>query len=195
MKTIQRFVLLLAIFVLPISVSAQEDGFNPLFNGKDLSGWYAIPTYSPRAFAAKSEEDREAAKAAARKKTSEHWRVEAGEIVNDGEGPFLTTENEYRDYELVLEYKTVAKADSGIYLKATPQVQIWDFTEEGGKWKIGADKGSGGLYNNKGEGKHPLVHADKPFGEWNHFRIIMIGERVTVYLNDKLIMHWLQVHK
>jgi len=67
---------------------------------------------------------------------------------------------------------TMGQADSGIYLRATPQVQIWDYTKEGGRWNIGADKGSGGLWNNdKGSpGKDPLVLADKPFGEWNHFR-------------------------
>src|SRR6202035_153289 len=88
------------------------------------------------------------------------------------------------------EYKTVPKADSGIYLRATPQVQIWDTTKEGGKWNLGADKGSGGLYNNtKGApGTDPLVHADRPFGQWNSFRILMVGERVTVYLNDKLVV-------
>ncbi|MFL5339328.1 MAG: family 16 glycoside hydrolase, partial [Gemmataceae bacterium] len=37
-------------------------------------------------------------------------------------------------------------------------------------------------------GKDPFVLADKPFGEWNHFRIIMVGERVTVWLNDKLVV-------
>jgi hypothetical protein len=70
-------------------------------------------------------------------------------------------------------------------------VQIWDYTKEGGKWNLGADKGSGGLWNNSpgAPGKDPLVLADKPFGEWNHFRILMVGERVTVYLNDKLVVH------
>jgi len=84
----------------------------------------------------------------------------------------------------------VAKADSGIYLRCYPQVQIWDTTKEGGKWDRGADKGSGGLFNNKrtSPGRDPLVHADKPFGEWNRFRILMVGERVTVYLNDKLVV-------
>ena len=78
----------------------------------------------------------------------------------------------------------------GIYLRATPQIQIWDSTKEGGKWNLGADKGSGGLWNNSAgaPGKDPLVLADKPFGEWNHFRILMVGERVTVYLNDKLVV-------
>mgnify|MGYP006192395349 CR=1 FL=1 len=57
-------------------------------------------------------------------------------------------------------------ADSGIYLRGTPQVQIWDFTKEGGKWNLGADKGSGGLWNNSPgtAGKDPAVLADKPFG-------------------------------
>ena len=84
----------------------------------------------------------------------------------------------------------MAKADSGVYLKATPQIQIWDFTEAGGKWNIGADKGSGGLWNNSKDnpGKDPLVLADKPFGEWNKLRVIQIGARTTVYLNDKLVV-------
>ena len=89
-----------------------------------------------------------------------------------------------------VDYKTVAKADSGIYLRGTPQVQIWDYTKEGGKWNLGADKGSGGLCNNRpgSGGKDPLVLADKPFGEWNRFRILQVGERTTVWLNDKLVV-------
>ena len=119
-----------------------------------------------------------------------HWSVDGDDLVNDGHGLFLTTEKNYGDFELRLDYKTVAKADSGIYLRAIPQVQIWDTTKAGGKWKIGADKGSGGLWNNpKGSpGRDPLVLADKPFGEWNSVRVLMAGEIVVVYLNDKLVV-------
>jgi hypothetical protein len=69
-------------------------------------------------------------------------------------------------------------------------VQIWDFTKEGGKWNIGADKGSGGLWNNSpgAPGKDPLVLADKPFGEWNKLRIVQIGSRTTIWLNGKLVV-------
>ena len=110
--------------------------------------------------------------------------------MNDGQGLYLTTDKDYKDFVLLLEYKTVAKADSGIYLRAVPQVQIWDSTKEGGKWKHGADKGSGGLWNNKkgSPGKDPLVLADKPFGEWNSMKIQMVGDIVTVHLNDKLVV-------
>jgi hypothetical protein len=164
-------------------------GFEAIFNGKNLAGWYAIETYNPRDLASLSPDERESRIQTARATTSKFWRVEDGEIVNDGQGPFLTTESEYRDFELLIDYKTVAKADRGIYLKATPQVQIWDSTEVE-KHKLGADKGSGGLWNNSqgAPGKDPLELADNPFGEWNRFRIRQIGSRTDVWLNDKHIV-------
>src|SRR5205814_5070690 len=50
--------------------------------------------------------------------------------------------------------------------------------------------GSGGLFNNipGSPSRDPLVLANKPFGEWNTFRILQVGERTTVYLNDKLVV-------
>jgi hypothetical protein len=165
-------------------------GFTPLFNGKDLSGWHGMPHFDPYKLAAMPEAERQAQIAKWTEDARKHWTVENGELVNDGHGAYLTTDKEYGDIVLLVEYKTVPKADSGIYLRATPQVQIWDYTKEGGKWNLGADKGSGGLWNNSpgSPGKDPLVLADKPFGQWNSFRIFQVGERVTVYLNDKLVV-------
>ena len=166
------------------------EGFTALFNGENLDGWHGMGHFDPRKLASMSDEERAAKHAADLKDVQAHWTVENGELVNDGHGVYLTTNKEYGDIELLIDYKTVASADSGIYLRASPQIQIWDFTEAGGKWSLGADKGSGGLWNNsKGAaGKDPLVLADKPFGEWNRFRIQQIGERTTVYLNDKLVV-------
>ena len=166
------------------------EGFTAIFNGKDLSGWHGMGHFDPRKLWAMSDEDRTAKRDKDLADVQQHWTVENGELVNDGHGVYLTTDHNYGDMEFWIDYKTVAKADSGIYLRATPQVQIWDYTKEGGKWNIGADKGSGGLWNNsKGSlGKDPLVLADKAFGEWNRFRIIQIGERTTVYLNDELVV-------
>jgi hypothetical protein len=165
-------------------------GFTALFNGKDVSGWHGMPTFDPFKLAAMSEDQRKAKIDEWNDDIKKHWKVESGELVNDGEGVYLTTDKDYGDIELLVDYKMYPKGDSGIYLKATPQVQIWDYTKEGGKWNLGADKGSGGLWNNSpgSPGKDPLVLADKPFGQWNHFRILMLGERVTVYLNDKLVV-------
>jgi len=164
-------------------------GFTALFNGQDLTGWYGMASVSPTEIAAMTPEDRAKKKAADTQDALKHWRVENGELVNDGFGAYLATEKEYGDIELMIDYKTVPKADSGIYLRGTPQVQIWDYTEEA-KFGIGADKGSGGLWNNSpgAPGKDPLVRADKPFGEWNRFLIRQLGARTTVYLNGQLVV-------
>jgi hypothetical protein len=176
-------------------------GFTALFNGKDLKGWRGGSTFDHRKLLAMTPEqraeqikkwtapDQKGSMMEAGKTGKPHWYVEGDDLVNDGFGAYATTEKDYGDFELHLEYKTVAKADSGIYLRGVPQVQIWDYTEEA-KFKLGANKGSGGLWNNSPgtPGKDPLVLADKPFGEWNKFRVIMKGDKVTVYLNDKLVV-------
>lgn len=164
-------------------------GFTPLFNGKDLSGWRGGDTFDHRKLLAMPEDQRAEQIAKWTTSMKEHWRAENSELINDGHGAYATTEKDYGDFEFRVEYRTVAKADSGIYLRGVPQVQIWDFTEKE-KFSIGADKGSGGLWNNSAgaAGKDPLVLADKPFGEWNSFRIIMVGSRVSVWLNEKLVV-------
>ncbi|PHS01112.1 MAG: hypothetical protein COA78_23075 [Blastopirellula sp.] len=169
-------------------VAAPPEGFTSLYNGEDLSGWHGNNPHSLRG--AKTEEAREKKLAAFATDVKAHWSAKGDEIYNDGHGAYLTTDADYGDYELLIDYKTVAKADSGIYLRGTPQVQIWDTTKEGGKWNIGADKGSGGLWNNsKGApGKDPSVLADKPFGEWNSVRIIQVGARTSVWLNGKQVV-------
>ena len=177
-------------------------GFTALFNGKDLSGWYGWGTQDPTDLAKMSEAER----AEYKKKSVEggltdakgndkgdhvnaHWSVQNGELVNDGKGLYLTTEKDYGDFEFMVEYKMLPLGDSGIYLRGLPQVQIWDYTEEA-KFKLGADKGSGSLWNNKGEeGKFPTKRMDKPFGEWNTFHIKMIGERVTVTFNGEVVVN------
>ena len=197
MKLTPRLVLLaLAVALAPVANLVAADakqnvppeGYTALFNGKDLSGWRGL-NMSPYKLAEMSDEDRDAMWKKNWDDVTQHWSVDNGELVNDGHGVYLTTAEDYKNYDLWIDYKTVAKADSGIYLKATPQVQIWDYTDEG-KFKLGADKGSGGLWNNNpgNPGKDPLVLADKKFGEWNRFHIRQIGARTWVWLNDKLVV-------
>ncbi|HEX9794877.1 MAG TPA: DUF1080 domain-containing protein [Planctomycetota bacterium] len=179
----------LALLFLAGTAFAQERapaGFQPLFNGRDLDGWRGQPHFSPYDLAALSAAERAERQAAWNADRDAHWRVEDGALVNDGAGVYLTTARDYGDFELQLEYRTVAGADSGIYLRGTPQVQIWDTTEAGGKWNIGADKGSGGLWNNQTHPRMPLVHADLPFGAWNQLRIRQVGARTSVWLNGQL---------
>ncbi len=176
-------------------------GFVPLFNGKDLSGWFGWNTQSPeKLWAMTPEQFADWKKRSvtgplegrdAGKELAKHWTVENGELVNDGGGLYATTDKEYRDFELWIEYKTVPGADSGIYLRGCPQVQIWDSTETDPRSiSIGKPLGSGGLWNNTAgtPGKDPLKKMDRPFGEWNQFKIRMIGDRVTVELNGETVV-------
>lgn len=171
------------------SASNPPSGFTPLFNGTDLTGWRGGDTFDPRKWEAMDPAERAKTDAEWTADMRKHWSVENGELVNDGQGKYATTTKDYGDFELLVEYKTVPLADSGIYLRGCPQVQIWDYTEKD-KFNLGADKGSGALWNNSpgAPGKDPTVLADKPFGEWNKFRILMVGSRVSVWLNGKQVV-------
>jgi len=122
--------------------------------------------------------------AAAQKQADEkmraHWSVVDGVLTFDGQGENICTVQDYRDFELLVDWKIEPGGDSGIYLRGCPQVQIWDAAQH--------PEGSGGLYNNEHHPSKPLRRADRPTGEWNRFRIRIIGERVTVYLNDALVV-------
>lgn len=190
---LRPFVILAVLLTAPASLRSAETtppaGFRAIFNGQDLSGWYGL---NPHNVVKLEGEKREASLQKMRDEFASHWRVENGELVNIGTGPYATTQEEFGDIELLIEYKTVAKADSGIYLRGTPQVQIWDSNQPSlaDKPDRNPNKGSGGLFNNtpKSPGRDPLVLADKPFGEWNAFRIRQVGARTWVWLNDKLVV-------
>ncbi|MDZ4287037.1 MAG: DUF1080 domain-containing protein, partial [Prosthecobacter sp.] len=164
-------------------------GFRAIFNGKDLTGWHGL---NPHSVAKLQGEKKDAALKKMREEFAQHWRVENGELINVGTGPYATTDEEFGDVEYLIEYKTVPHADSGIYLRGIPQVQIWDINQPSlpEKPDRNPNKGSGGLFNNtpKTPGRDPLVPADKPFGEWNQFRIKQIGAKTWVWLNDKLVV-------
>ncbi len=187
--------LLLPLFTAALAFSLQAGepappaGFRALFNGKDLAGWYGM---NPHSVVKLEGEKKVASLKQQREEFSQHWRVDNGELVNAGTGPYATTDEEFGDIELLIEYKTVPHADSGVYLRGSPQVQIWDITQLDDEKKPDRHPrlGSGGLFNNtpKTPGRDPLVVADKPFGEWNAFRIRQIGARTWVWLNDKLVV-------
>jgi hypothetical protein len=158
-------------------------GFTKLFNGTDLTNWkgllkrpYDNPAKREGLGAGRRAELQKEADANMRA----HWTVKHGVLVFDGRGRSLCTATDYGDFEFHVDWRIKKKGDSGIYLRGSPQVQIWDPA----KWPVG----SGGLYNNKKNPRNPSVCADNPIGSWNTFKIKMVGERVTVHLNETLVV-------
>lgn len=149
-------------------------GFIAIFNGRDLSGWKGL-VGDPMSRLEMSEEELTVAQSKANKLMREHWKVVDGALFFDGKGDNLCTEKEFRDSKLYVDFKILPQGDSGIYLRGSPQIQIWDITFEKYATDYGADKGTGALWNNKHHPKFPFVHADKPVGAQNRFYIKMVG--------------------
>lgn len=161
----------------------KEEGFVSMFNGKNLDGWKGL-VENPVARAKMSEKELAKKQAEADLKMVENWTVRDGMIIFNGKGDNLCSVKDYGDFDLVVDWKITKKGDSGLYLRGTPQVQVWDTS----RVEVGAQVGSGGLYNNQKYESKPLKIADNAVGEWNTFRVTMIGENVTVYLNGELVV-------
>jgi HEAT repeat protein len=160
-----------------------DEGFVPMFNGKDLTGWQGL-VENPITRAEMKPEELATKQAEANKRVPGNWSVRDRCIWFNGSGDNLCSVKEYGDFEMLVDWKISKGGDSGIYLRGTPQVQIWDTS----RVEVGAQVGSGGLYNNQKNESKPLKVADNPVGDWNTFRIIMIGEKVTVWLNGELVV-------
>jgi len=181
------------IRIKELAVESKENkpprGFVPLFNGKDLSGWKGLlagPNDNPSKRAKLSPEELAKEQAKADERMRAHWKAEKGEIVFDGKGDSLATKKDYADFEMLVDWKIPPRGDSGIYVRGSPQVQIWEPKSPG---QFNPADGSGGLYNNEKNPRHPIKNADKPVGEWNRFRIVMMGDKVHVFLNGETVVN------
>jgi hypothetical protein len=156
----KRHLFTLAIlFAASLAPAAGDDkkDFQPLFNGKELTGW---KLRQPDAH--------------------NSWTVEPGGIlkntVEHGQhGVDLLTERKFRNFVVRYEYMTPDDSNSGFYLRGRQEIQIL------GDHKSGkATKGcNGAIYNFKA----PDQFVTKPGGEWQTAEVTLIGDRITVILN------------
>lgn len=187
----------------PTTDNAPPGGFVALFNGSDLTGWKGLAHNNAVERRSLSGPPLEQAQRQADQVMREHWSVVNGVLTYDGKGQSLCTAQDYGDFELYVDWKIPPGADSGIYLRGTPQVQIWDPWDsrsapnqpppaDAEQWVAaysnGRNLGSGGLWNNRRTRNSPLKLADKSPGEWNTFLIRMVGDKVTIWLNGTLIV-------
>lgn len=162
------------------------EGFVSMFNGKDLSGWKGLvenpitrAKMTPTVLAEKQK--------AADEHMRKNWSAVNGDLVFSGHGDNIASVKQYGDFEMLVDWKldpNGKEPDAGVYLRGTPQVQMWDIS----RTDVGAQVGSGGLYNNSVHARDPLKVADNALGEWNTLKIKMIGEQVWVWLNGELVV-------
>lgn len=168
--------------VAHLNAMPYDYGFENIFNGKDLTGWKGLvgnPIYRSK----QSDSNLQILQQKADEKIKTDWVVKDGLLVFTGHGDNLCTIKQYGNFEMYVDWKITEKGDAGIYLRGSPQVQIWDTSRR----EVGAQVGSGGLYNNQKNSSKPLVVADNAIGQWNQFHIIMKGDKVSVYLNGVLV--------
>lgn len=173
---------------LPVSeaLNIPPQGFKRLFNGETLEGWKGLVA-DPVKRAKMSKEELAAAQAKADDDMAAHWGAADGMLIFDGKGHNICTARDYGDFEMLCDWKIQPKGDSGIYVRGTPQIQIWERDTPGNPKRVG----SGGLYNNqkKENPADPLKWADHAPGLWNRFRILCVGDKVHVFLNDQLVVN------
>ncbi|MBE7178739.1 MAG: DUF1080 domain-containing protein [Mucilaginibacter polytrichastri] len=160
--------LMLIGLCLLLSVSASAQKKEKLFNGKDLAGWT--------------------------KHGTEKWYVEKGELICES-GPdkqygYLSTDKDYKDFVLTLQFKQSANGNSGVFIRSSIEgVKI-------SGWQVevappGHD--TGGIYESYGRNWliKPQPEDDKylKFGEWNTMKIRVVGDDVTSWLNGHEMVH------
>ncbi|MFV0507264.1 MAG: DUF1080 domain-containing protein [Bacteroidales bacterium] len=162
----------------------KDGGYVSIFNGKDLSGWKGL-LENPIKRSKMTPEELSEKQQKADEKMLNFWSVQDNCIVfENGAWDNLCTKKMYGDFEMWVDWWISADGDSGIYLRGSPQVQIWDPA----RVEVGAQVGSGGLYNNQKHKSTPMLKADNPVEQWNNFYIKMIGDKVTVKINGVLVV-------
>ncbi len=167
---------LISVLVVPFTVAAQNlrlpEGFTPLFNGKDLTGWHrSLTTHHG---------------------TSGNFYVEDSAIVLKqhpfGQGGLLLTNEKFQDFELYLEFKGHPGTNGGIFFRSAESGTAYQLELAGD-----GDRGTGAWF---GEMLHTTTNAPVPDlseiwkkGDWNSFRLRVEGDvpHVKLWINDKLL--------
>ncbi|MCP4643078.1 MAG: DUF1080 domain-containing protein [bacterium] len=148
---------------MPDEGSAAEEGWVVLFDGTDLTGWQ-----NARDHAAENA-----------------WTVEGDAMTNKDHGNDIATVDQWKDFDLEIEYKTIPDGNSGVYLRGRVEVQVLD-SHGVGQPNTGD---AGAIYDQFA----PLVNAAKPAGEWHTVETSYVGDRLTVKLNGQLVQDKIQI--
>ncbi|MEO6434353.1 MAG: DUF1080 domain-containing protein, partial [Tepidisphaeraceae bacterium] len=183
--------ILTLLFVTPASLRAEERGFVPLFNGKDLSGWVAI-NVAPDTFSARD-----------------------GMIASTGfPTGIMRTERQYENFIIEFEWMHLKpKGNAGLFVWGAPmtapgtpfargiEVQVLDdaYVEAGARQR-GIYTGHGDIFSIHGATMKPdRPHPDgwerclprenraNPAGQWNHYRVEANDGVIKLAVNGKVV--------
>ncbi len=158
-----------------LSLEEKSEGWELLFNGRDLDGWR---TYGGK------------------KKPGEGWQAEDGmlRLRRGGKGGNIVTEEEFGDFEFVWEWRISKNGNNGVkYLvseerRAAPGPEYQMLDNEGHPdGRNGTERITAALYDIMS----PAANAPfKEPGEWNESRIVVKGKRVEHWLNGAMVLHY-----
>ncbi len=155
----------LIVLALVPALSQGDEGFTPLFNGKDFTGWQFKDAFK------------------------DHWTVKDGIIDYDGKGGGdLWTEKEHADFILKVDWRLPRAGDSGVYLRGSSKSQVNIWTDKLGSGEVYGYRTDKNMPEEVRKAVTPSKKADKPVGEWNAFEITMKGDRLTVVLNGEKVI-------
>ena len=166
MKTL----LFLVVFCMAQTGSATQKGFQPLFNGKDLSGWEGVGG------------------------DQSNWKVKDGLLSCSGQkgSQWIATKKEYANFDLRLEYNIPKNGNSGVFIRAPKEGAAWVAGMEiqvlddfGDKWKnLKPAQFTGSIYAIQ----PPEKRATKKAGEWQTMRIVCNGPKCDVWINGEHVV-------
>jgi hypothetical protein len=162
-----KSLLLCSLMLIGLLATAQKK--ETLFNGKDLTGWTIHGT--------------------------EKWYAENGELICES-GPdkqygYLSTDKNYKNFILTLQFKQEANGNSGVFFRS----QIPEGVKISGWQAEVAPLGqhTGGIYESYGRGwlvlPYPGHEKYLKQGEWNSYKIKVNGDEVTTWLNDQVMCY------
>jgi hypothetical protein len=196
---------------LALSGQSASDGFVPIFDGKTLTGWHAS--------------GKTGHSGASHHQSGGRWAVEDGAIIGSqdipGNGGIFITDEQFGDYEVILEMKNDFGPDSGLFLRST---------EDGTAYQAMIDYHQGGnLMGIYGEGKLggkpslmnftftdkvtvikvitntptalPVLPESWPYfwrhGQWNELRARIVNNppTITTWINGVQFMEWTETEK
>lgn len=158
--------------------AATSSEWQSLFDGRSLAGWRGVDHDPPPA----------------------DWKVTGDAIVAPGSKSWIVSENEYRDFELELEWKVDGGANGGVVYGwagaavpsndgvrlAAPEYQMIDnIRHPNGKQPITAAASVFAMYE-------PSEDASKPAGEWNQARIVVRGASAEHWLNGRRVVSYVR---